>query len=305
MSDRSQLESFFDISCERQVLPCLSPKNYNSGASLLGAHAEGPYLQGSKSGAHSSSLFKDPLVTPDAIYGTTASSNAILKLVTVAPELPNSATLIKSLSSKDIRVSLGHSLATYDQGLTALSGGASCLTHVLNCMAPLHQRNPGLSGLISLTEKHAPPTPYYTLVCDGIHLHPSVATILFRAAPTRAIIISDSIELTGLPDGVYLPNQQIHHKQRKEGERVTLEDTDTLVGSCITVAQGVKNMVKWDTCDIAQAVRAVTENVADFMGVKDRGKLEEGRRADFVVIDDSGEVLQTWIAGVRVWERGL
>jgi N-acetylglucosamine-6-phosphate deacetylase len=269
----------------------------------LGAHAEGPYLESTRSGAHSVPLLKKPTVSPDSVYGKTVSSNSTLKLVTVAPELPDATNLISSLASKEIRVSLGHSMATYDQGLAGLSAGASCLTHVLNCMAPLHQRNPGLAGLISLPEKHTPPTPYYTLVCDGIHLHPSVASLLFRANPSRAIIISDSIELTGLPDGIYPPNQQIRHKQQKVGHRVTLEGTDTLVGACITMQQAVKNMVEWGACDIAQAVRAATENVADFMGLKDRGKLEEGRRADFVVLDDSGEVLETWIAGVKVWEK--
>lgn len=170
-------------------------------------------------------------------------------------------------------------------------------------MSPLHQRSPGLAGLLGLPPNKKPKPPFYTLLCDGVHLHPSVASLLFRSAPDRAIIISDSIELAGLPDGLHPPNGQIMHQQRKIGEKVTIEGTDTLVGSCITVAQGVKNMIQWSGCDVAEAVKAVTENVADFMGLTDRGRLKERYRADFVVLDDDGDVKETWIAGNKVWEK--
>jgi N-acetylglucosamine-6-phosphate deacetylase len=61
--------------------------------------------------------------------------------------------------------------------------------------------------------------------------------------------------------------------------------------------------MKWSGCNVAEAVRCVTENVADMMGDKSRGKLEAGRKADFVVLNDEGEVLQTWVAGLKVWEK--
>jgi N-acetylglucosamine-6-phosphate deacetylase len=170
-------------------------------------------------------------------------------------------------------------------------------------MSPLHQRAPGLSGLISLSSTNKPSPPHYTFLGDGIHLHPAVASILFRTAPSRAILISDSIELAGLPDGLYPPNHQILHQQRKVGAKATIEGTDTLIGSCVTVGQGVKNLIEWTGCDVAQAVRTVTENVADLMGFDDRGRLDEGKRADFVILDDHGDVKETWIAGLKVWEK--
>jgi N-acetylglucosamine-6-phosphate deacetylase len=264
---------------------------------------EGPYLHSSKPGAHETSLFRDVSSSLDSVYGPLSSNNNIIKLVTVAPDIPNSNTLIKSLSSRGILVSLGHSSASFEQGLAALSAGASCLTHTLNCMSPLHQREPGLAGLISLSPTNNPPPPHYTFLCDGIHVHPAVASLLYHAAPSRAILVSDSIELAGLPDGLYPPNRQIHHQQRKVGARATIEGTDTLIGSCINVSEGIKNLIEWSGCDVANAVRNVTENVADLMGLKDRGKLEEGRRADFVILDDQGDVKETWIAGVKVWEK--
>jgi N-acetylglucosamine-6-phosphate deacetylase len=168
-------------------------------------------------------------------------------------------------------------------------------------MTPLHHRDPGLAGLITLPEDDMPKPPYYTLLSDGVHIHPNVATLLYRAAPHRCILISDSIELAGLPDGTYPGNAQIAHSQVKKGPVATIEGTDTLIGATSTVNESVKKLIKWSGCSVAEAVRCVTENVADFMGISDRGVLQEGRRADFCILNDEGEVLETWVAGKQVW----
>lgn len=75
------------------------------------------------------------------------------------------------------------------------------------------------------------------------------------------------------------------------------------MGGCASLAECVRNLMRWSGCDVAQAVRCVTENVAEMMGERTRGRLEAGRRADFVVMDDEGYVLQTWVAGKMVWEK--
>jgi N-acetylglucosamine-6-phosphate deacetylase len=221
--------------------------------------------------------------------------------MTLAPELSESELLIRSLVNSDVRVSLGHSTASYDQGLKALSEGASGLTKTMNCMPPLHHRDPGLAGLIVLPESGNAKAPYYSVIADGHHIHPSVVTMLYRAAPQRCILVSDSIELAGLPDGTYPGNALVSQQQVKAGPVATIEGTSTLIGSCITVDESVKNIIKWSGCTVAEAVRCVTENVADMMGIMDRGVLQEGRRADFVVLDDDGNVLETWIEGQQVW----
>lgn len=169
-------------------------------------------------------------------------------------------------------------------------------------MPPLHHREPGLAGLISGPEAEA---PYYSLIADGIHLHPATAALAFRANPRRAILITDAIELAGLDDGVYPGHAQIPHAQRKDGNRVTIDGTDTLIGSCCSLDECVRNLVKFSGCELAEAVRCVTENVADLMGVEgERGRLKEGCRADFVVLSDEGEVLQTWVGAQMVWDSG-
>lgn len=242
-------------------------------------------------------------MSPQEIYGEVASSNATLKLVTLAPELDGSTALVSCLAEKGIRVSLGHSSASYSAGLAAVKAGATCLTHTLNAMAPLHHRDPGLAGLVTAAPAKLSDSPYYSIILDGNHLHPSVASMLFCANPEKCIVITDSIELAGLPDGTYPGHSQIPSNQTKQGSRVVIEDTETLIGGCASLAECVRNLVEWSGCGIAEGVRCATENVANLMGESQRGALETGKRADCVILDEDGSVRETWILGRKIWER--
>jgi N-acetylglucosamine-6-phosphate deacetylase len=159
---------------------------------------------------------------------------------------------------------------------------------------------------VSLPETREVSPPWYTIIADGEHLHPNTVSLLQRSNPKRSIIITDSIELASLNDGTYPGHSQIPFEQVKNGTRATIAGTDTLIGGCIPLQQSVRNLMEWSGCGIAEAVGTVTENVAAFMGVDGeggRGVLKEGRRADLTVLSDGGEVLQTWIAGHKVWDK--
>lgn len=206
---------------------------------------------------------------------------------------------------KDIKVSLGHSSASYTDGVAGMQAGATCLTHTLNAMAPLHHRDPGLAGLMTAASSTLPESPFFSIIPDGNHLHPSVASMLFRANPAKCIVITDSIELAGLPDGTYPGHAQIPFNQTKKGSRVVIEGTETLIGGCASLAECVGNLVRWGGCGVAEGVRCVTENVARFMGEeKERGVFRAGSRADFVVLGDEGSVRETWVKGKKVWPTG-
>ncbi|KAL1632501.1 hypothetical protein SLS56_003580 [Neofusicoccum ribis] len=312
----------------QKILPSLRPRSFSpTSATLHGAHVEGPYLSPNKAGAHNASLFHPPTTSPSTIYGP-ALNDQIIKLATVCPTLPSITPLIRTLTTThSTRVSLGHTPSTYATGLAALTAGATCLTHTLNAMSPLTSRAPGLAGLISLpATSTAPPPPYYTLIADGHHLHPATLSLLHRANPTRAILITDSVELAGpaVPPGSYPGHAQIGQRQRKiavdaatgapyaSGPKAVVDgDEQTLVGGCGSLAQGVRNLMAWSGCGLPQAVRAATENVAAMMGVDGPGALDgggvgvlrEGCRADLAVLTEEGEVVQTWVAGRMVWER--
>jgi N-acetylglucosamine-6-phosphate deacetylase len=283
-----------------QILPLLHPRPFPHGAFLLGAHVEGPYLSPAKKGAHNASFFATPEDTsPSSLYGESNLRESI-KMLTLAPEHPGTIALIGSLREEHphIAISMGHSSATFSDGELAVNMGARMLTHVFNAMPPLHHRDPGLAGLIATGKV------WYSVIPDGIHLHPSILTIALRANPDKCILITDSIELAGLPDGVHKGHGQIGGLQRKTGNKVVLDGTDTLVGSCIKLDECVRNMVQFTGCTLAEAVRCVTENVADMMDEGKRGHLEPGRRADFVVLSERGVVRETWVEGRRVWNCG-
>ncbi|KAK5335313.1 hypothetical protein LTR98_008312 [Exophiala xenobiotica] len=280
-----------------KIVPILRPRSFASGADLLGAHVEGPFLNKSKKGAHDASYLQTPTeISPSKLYEDSNLHDAI-KLITLAPELPGATALIGQLQEDypHIVISLGHSAGTYEEGLAAVQMGARALTHVFNAMSPLHHRDPGLAGLMTTGKC------YFSIIPDGIHLHPSVLTLCMRAEPQKCVFITDSIELAGLPDGVHPGHGQIPGNQYKQGNKVTMEGTDTLIGSCCTLDECVRNAVAFSGCNLAEAVQCVTENIANMMGESKRGKLEPGRRADFVVLNGEGFVQETWMCGSRVW----
>lgn len=126
------------------------------------------------------------MTSTEEAYGN-AETRSSIKMITLAPELEGSEERIKALSEQDgIVVSIGHSVADFDTGLAVLKAGARGLTHVFNAMNPLHHRSPGLAGLIA-----SPEAPYFSLIADGIHLHPATLTMAFRSNPQRCILITD------------------------------------------------------------------------------------------------------------------
>jgi N-acetylglucosamine-6-phosphate deacetylase len=299
----------------KQVLPFLRPRECTDSASVLGAHVEGPFLAPSKKGAHDAANMHSPASsTLEDIYGEDNLRDSI-KVLTLAPELPGALGHIDKLTKEyGVRVSMGHSAADYQQGKEGMKAGANLITHTFNAMNPLHHRDPGLPGtesslvvrmrcttdVLNLGLLSDPAPPYFSLIADAIHLHPRVVGIAYRSSPSHCILITDSIELSGLPDGIYPGHAQIPFNQLKEGNKVTIENTNTLIGTCIGLDECVKNLMAWADIPVQEAVRCVTENVADAMGLKDRGKLEVARRGDFVVLGDDRMVRETWILGKKI-----
>lgn len=249
----------------------------------------------------------------------------MIKYITIAPELDGALDMIRDIrtSFPHIVVSIGHSTASYETGMQAIEAGATTLTHIFNAMNPLHHRDPGLAGTIGMPMSMAetveestdvnPATatslvsPYFSMIPDLVHLHPAIMRICYHSNPSQCILITDSIELAGLPDGIYPPNGQITYAQRKQGNRATnvadlsKGEKETLIGSCITLPEGVRNMREATGVGLAEAVRCASSNIADLMHDDSRGKLIAGRRADFVVSDKGGHVKQTWIGGRLVF----
>lgn len=157
----------------------MGPGSHETGAHILGIHLEGPFI--TNLGAHPPCLARPTTINHvkevDDVYGDLSD----VSIVTLAPETPGGLEQIEYLAGKDIKVSIGHTRATYDESLAAVEKGATLITHLFNAMSPFHHRDPGVIGLLG----HVPATqrPFYSIITDGIHAHPTSAAIAYNSHP--------------------------------------------------------------------------------------------------------------------------
>ncbi|KAF2429164.1 Metallo-dependent hydrolase [Tothia fuscella] len=278
-----------------KVLRFLGPsgaqRNANDGAESLGAHCEGPFINPCRNGIHSASVLRAPangLEDLIACYGQDAfdQHTSPIKLVTLAPELPGSLATIAELKKRNIITSIGHSAATYEEAKDAVESGASMITHLFNAMSPLHHRNPGMFGLLGQASVPGSQKPFFGIIADGIHLHSSVVNIAWNAHPDGFILVTDAMPLVGMPDGVY--DWTNGDRLVKNGHILTLEGSDKLAGSSITLIECVNNFLKWSGTSFAQALGTVTSTPSRMLGLENcKGTLEPDADADLVVLEDA------------------
>jgi N-acetylglucosamine-6-phosphate deacetylase len=218
-------------------------------AQILGIHLEGPFLNPQKRGAHPIEYLL-PL-TIDNITAILSKYTEIVKVITLAPELDQTGTVIPYLQSLGIIVSLGHSQANFAQAEGAFTAGASMVTHAFNAMPGLHHREPGLLGS-ALTQSHV----QCGFIADGQHVHPVMLKVLLRAGEYSKglFLVSDALSPLGLPDGKY-------PWDTREIEVINgtarLPD-GTLSGTTRSLLVGVQNLVAWGICDVGEAISLAT-----------------------------------------------
>ena len=147
-------------------------------------------------------------------------------MITAAPEVDGIMDTIPELASRGIVFSIGHTEADYEKASEAIDNGATMITHLFNAMKPLHHRDPGVFGLLG--QNHGTRRPYFGLIADGIHLHPTTTKIAWAAYPDGMILVTDALALMGMEDGVY--DWINGDKIVKQGPNLTKEGTDTIAG---------------------------------------------------------------------------
>ena len=298
------------------TLPYLGPsgssRNASEGSESLGAHCEGPFIATSKCGIHSPSVLLQSATNGfrdfEACYGasnltpTTPNLKPPIAMITAAPELPGIASAIPEIASRGIRFALGHTEATYETATTALQSGATMLTHLFNAMRPLHHRNPGPFG--TLGKASGAERPYFGIIADVIHLHPTTVKIAWNAHPDGFILVTDAMKTLGLPDGLY--DWTNGDRWCKVGPKLTREGTETLAGSCATLGECVENFWRWSGAGVPEIVRAVTATPAEMLGLTGvKGTLAEGADADLVVLDARDEGGRKTVGVEQVWKFGV
>lgn len=256
-------------------------------AEVLGIHLEGPYINERYKGAQYGPAIRPADVSElEDLYSILGEK---LRLVTLAPEVPGSLEAIAWLKARGVKVSIGHSDATYEEAVRGFEAGITHATHTYNGMRGLHHREPGVLGAVLAT-----PGIWTELIADLVHVHPGAIRVLLRCAGVEQIVlITDAVQATGLPDGEYtLGDHQIFVK---DGAARLAEGN--LAGSTLTMLQAVQNMIQEVGVSIPDAFRMASLNPAQSLGLADRGWIREGFRADFVVLSDSFEVQKTIVDG--------
>ncbi|KXN87488.1 Putative N-acetylglucosamine-6-phosphate deacetylase [Leucoagaricus sp. SymC.cos] len=317
-----------------KILSLLQPFQTENSAAFLGWHAEGPFIEHSKRGAHADSYLlaaADGTKTFEEVYGADNLAHqedwimgneqaAAVRIITAAPETAGVMDTIKHLSGHGIIFSIGHSIATTEVATNAVRHGAKLITHLFNAMPQLHHRDPSIIGLLGASPHISPlpekslhlekgqiadmefERPYFGIIVDGIHCHPNSVRLAYSAHADGCILITDAMKILDphLKDGAY----EWREGQRyiKEGDRLYLEGTDTLAGSVVTLDKCVRNFSRFTGCSLGEAIKCATYNPAKCLGIENKkGTLRPGTDADLVVLSRQGRVLSTWVKGKQAY----
>jgi len=271
------------------VAECPQPAD---GATPLGLHLEGPYLNLDYRGAQPPEHFRVP---NPAEYKHWFQSGHV-RLITVAPELDGAQPFIAAGVEQGVEFAIGHSGASYEQVVEAANWGVRQATHAFNGMPGLHHRTPGTLGGV-LTDERI----YCQIIADGVHVHPAIVKLLVRAKGIRhTILITDAIRAAGLHDGIYdLGGQAV-----TVTEGVARLASGSLAGSTLTLDVALRNAMRFAGLSLQEALLMVTAVPAQALRLGwQKGVLASGADADVVLLDSDLNVSMTLVGGRIVYRR--
>ena len=281
-----------DISSIKKALNVIGNYSNEEGANVIGAHVEGPFISKKYCGAQDpKNIIKSNIgILKDLIV----SSNNKIKIITIAPEETN-LEVMKYLKDNNILINAGHSDASAMQAVEAFENGVTCLTHTYNAMRGIHHRDIGLLG-----EGLIHDDIYTELIADLHHVSGEAIKFLYRNKPSKKIIlITDSMEARFLPNGIYeLGGQKVYVKDGT----ATLK-SGVLAGSVLHMNEGIKNVKDVLGVSLIEAIDMATKNVANHLGLTNKGSIAIGKDADLTIIDEDLNVYMTIVNGKIVYQK--
>ncbi len=254
----------------------------------LGIHLEGPFLSHARRGVHPS-MYLQP-ASAETFNRMWDAADGRVRILTIAPELEGALDLIRDVARRGVCVSIGHSNANLAQANAGIQAGIRHATHTFNAMRRIDHRDPGLLGAI-LTDRGLTAD----MVADGVHVEPVVVDLFLRAKGVDgAVLITDGISATGMPDGTYrLGSFEVEVRDGR------CESHGKLAGSVLTMDRAVRNVMAYANLSFQDSIRMATLNPARVLGIHRRkGVLQVGADADIAAFSPAGEVLRTIVSGV-------
>ena len=276
----------------RKVITDGKPAGYK-GCNPLGLHLEGPFLNPEKKGAHN----EDYICTAKPANIDGWSPDGGVRLVTLAPEMPDALPAIKTLADRGVVVSAGHTQATYEEAMAGFDAGITYGTHLFNAMPPIHHRKPGLPGALLYDERVT-----VGIIVDGVHVHPSLVKVIWEAiGPKRMNSVTDALAAMGLPPG---SKCKLGDYDVIVTEKVcTLED-GTISGAVISLDRGLRNLIEFTGISLGEALETMTTTPAKRLGLEGKiGSLETGAQADMVLLTSDYMVDSTFTSGELVYKN--
>ena len=264
-------------------------------ARVLGVHLEGPYICPARRGAQPEAFVRPP--DPEELAHWITLGGGAIKRLTLAPEMPGAEAVTREAVAASVTVSVGHTDADAAQIGRAIDWGAAAATHVFNAMRGLSHREPGAAGVCL-----ARPEIVCEVIADGVHLHPLIVRLIVAAkGPEGAVLVTDAIEGTAMPDGVYQLGGQAVWVQ---GGTAAFAD-GTLAGSVLTMNRAFANVLAFAGVSVTHAARLASGNAARQLGLGDTlGEITIGKAADLVALHpDTGAVEWTLVGGRLAWRR--
>lgn len=250
----------------------------NPHPAVLGLHFEGPYLNPVKRGAHIPQYIKR--AERKEVEELLKAADGVLKIMTLAPEMVDKE-IIKVLLDNGVVISAGHSNATFEEAVKGYENGITTTTHLFNAMSPMHHRDTGLPGAVYVSKN-----AYASIIADGIHVDFNALKISKKMMGDRLFLITDAVE--EVKEGAY-----VHVKKE---DRFTLPD-GTLSGSNLTLLKAVQNCVERAEIPLDEALRMASTYPSKVMNLSDRGKIEEGLKANLTIFSEDFRPTYTVLNG--------
>lgn len=259
---------------------------HEEGAKIVGLHLEGPYLNVEKKGMQNPKFLRH--ADFDELDRIFAEAGDLIKMMTIAPELPGGIELIAYLKQKGVVVAIAHSNATYEEAQTAFKAGASHITHCFNAMPTIHHRSPGLVTA-ALEEDEVS----LQAIVDGVHLHPGIVRLMHKIkGPDKIVLTTDALQAMGVGDGSYLFGG--HHVTVTDGV-ARLKD-GTLASSTVTMNKSLQHSVNFGI-PLTDSIAMASTTPATILNLTQLGKIAPGYDADLVLLDGEFDVVKTFIKG--------